>query len=150
MSRMPRVVHEGKRSKKSRRLGKPQVVGREEYEGLELDSRLELIRELVPLGLMHVQEELDREVVSLAGERYMRKAADVRHYRHGTNPGTVRVLGQRLPIEVPRVRGPEGEVRLQSYGSSPSTLKWRIVAVRSITGKTRVRSNAGWQQLFWT
>jgi transposase-like protein len=91
------------------------VVRREDYEGLELDSRLELIRELVPLGLMHVQEELDREVVSLAGERYMRKAEEVRHYRHGTNPGTVRVLGQRLPIAVPRVRGPEGEVRLQSY-----------------------------------
>lgn len=115
MSRMPRVVHEGKRSRKSRRLGKPQVLRREDYEGLELDSRLELIRELVPLGLMHVQEELDREVVSLAGERYGRKAAEVKHYRHGTNPGTVRVLGQRMPIEVPRVRGPEGEVRLQSY-----------------------------------
>jgi len=86
MSRMPRVVREGKRSRKSRRLGKPHVVGRDEYEDMELDGRLELIRELVPLGLMHVQEELDREVVSLAGERYRRKAEDVRHYRHGTNP----------------------------------------------------------------
>jgi len=67
MSRMPRVVREGKRSRKSRRLGKPHVVGRDEYEDMELDGRLELIRELVPLGLMHVQEELEREVVSLAG-----------------------------------------------------------------------------------
>ncbi len=88
---------------------------RDEYDGMELDGRLELIRELVPLGLMQVYEELDREVVSLAGERHSRKPEECKHYRHGTNPGTVRFLGQRVPIEVPRVRGPEGEIRLQSY-----------------------------------
>lgn len=115
MSSMPRLVREGKRSRKSRRLGEPRVVRWGEYEGLGLDSRLELIRQLVPLGLMHVYEELDREVVRLAGERHSRKPEECKHYRHGRNPGTVRFLGQRVPIEVPRVRGPEGEVRLQSY-----------------------------------
>ena len=82
---------------------------------MELDSRLELIRSLVPVGLMAVYQELDREVVSLAGVRHSRKSGGPKHYRHGTNPGTVRFLGQRVPIEVPRVRGPEGEVRLESY-----------------------------------
>ncbi len=115
MSRMPRLAGEGKRSRKLRRLGEPRVVRREEYGGMELDSRLELIRELVPLGLMQVYEELDREVVSLAGERHSRKPEECKHYRHGSNPGTVRFLGQRVPIAVPRVRGPEGEVRLASY-----------------------------------
>jgi transposase-like protein len=82
---------------------------------MDLDSRLELIRALIPLGLMHVGDELDGEVVGLAGGRYERKAEGVRYYRHGTNPGTVRLLGQRLPIKVPRVRGPDGEVQLRSY-----------------------------------
>ena len=115
MSRMRRLAARGKRSRKSKRLGEPEVVSREEYAGMELDSRLELIRSLVPVGLMAVYQELDREVVSLAGVRHSRKSGGPKHYRHGTNPGTVRFLGQRVPIEVPRVRGPEGEVRLESY-----------------------------------
>lgn len=115
MSRMRRLAARGKRSRKSKRLGEPEVVSREEYAGMELDSRLELIRSLVPVGLMAVYQELDREVVSLAGVRHSRKSEGPKHYRHGTNPGTVRFLGQRVPIEVPRVRGPEGEVRLESY-----------------------------------
>ncbi len=35
---------------------------RDEYAELELDSKVEVIRSLVPLGLMHVQELLDEEV----------------------------------------------------------------------------------------
>ena len=34
----------------------------------------ELIRSLVPLGLMHIEEWLDEEVTALAGERDARKA----------------------------------------------------------------------------
>lgn len=115
MPRMPQLARQGKRSRKSKTLGEPDVVNREEYGAMELDSRLELIRSLIPLGLMAVYEELEREVVSLAGARHSRKPEDPRHYRHGTNPGTVHLAGQRVPIEVPRVRGPEGELRLQSY-----------------------------------
>ncbi len=59
-----------KKCKKSRRLGKVEVVKREEYGGLEVDSKVEMIRALVPLGLMHVQELLDDEVKALAVERY--------------------------------------------------------------------------------
>ena len=50
MSRMPRLARGGKRSRKSKMLGEPEVVSREEYAGMELDSRLELIRSLVPVG----------------------------------------------------------------------------------------------------
>ena len=114
MSRMPRVVHESKR-RKGKRLGEPVVVSREEYDEMDLDGRIEAIRSLVPLGLMAVYEELDHEVVRLAGARHDRKREDPKRYRHGTNRGTVQFLGQRVPIAVPRVRGPEGEVRLQSY-----------------------------------
>src|SRR5512145_1797130 len=35
--------------------------------------------------------------------------------RYGSNPGTVRVAGQRVAIRVPRVRGKRGELALRSY-----------------------------------
>ena len=58
--------------KKSRRLGKVEVIEREAYQELEPDSKVEMVRALVPLGLMHVHELLDAEVKELAGERYVR------------------------------------------------------------------------------
>ena len=77
---------------------------------------MELIRSLVPLGLMHVQELLDQEVTALASERYARKDASVRGRRHGSNPGTVGLAGQRVPIRVPRIRCVAGnEIPLRSY-----------------------------------
>jgi transposase-like protein len=95
-------------------MGEVEQVEREAYEELEVDAKVELIRSLVPLGLMHVSEMLEDEVTALAGERYARKSGDeVR--RHGTNPGSVRLAGQRVPIPVPRVRGPQGELSLRSY-----------------------------------
>ena len=41
-----------KKRKKSRMLGEVQVVSREEYTGLDVDSKVEMIRALVPLELM--------------------------------------------------------------------------------------------------
>lgn len=114
MSSFLRTVRERKR--KSRRLARVGVVDREEYRGLELDAKVELIRSLVPLGLMHVQEVLDEEVEALAGVRYTRKGEGERGRRYGRNPGSVRLAGQRVPIWVPRVRGERGEVPLRSYG----------------------------------
>jgi len=82
---------------------------------MEPDGRMELIRALIPLGLMAVYEELDREVEELAGRRHGRKPEGDRLYRHGTNRGSVKLAGRRVPIKAPRVRGPHGEVRLDSY-----------------------------------
>ena len=80
------------------------------------DAKVELLRSLVPLGLMHVQELLDQEVTALASERYARKDASVGGRRHGSNPGTVGLAGQRVPIRVPRIRRLAGsEIRLRSY-----------------------------------
>jgi transposase-like protein len=109
---MPHIVRQ---RKKSKILGKPEIITKDAYEGMELDSRLELIRALIPLGMSHVMEELDREVVALAGERYIRKADHGGRSRAGSNPGSVMLAGQKIPIRVPRVRSPEGEVRLESY-----------------------------------
>ena len=112
MGRMPRLVERGK---KERRLGEPREVGWEEIEVLELDPRVELIRQLIPLGLAEVGRMLEGEVEQLAGQRHARKTEDDRHYRHGHNPVSVRLGGQRHPVRVPRVRGPAGESRLAAY-----------------------------------
>jgi transposase-like protein len=94
-----------------------EIVPREVFQELELDSRVELIRSLIPLGLMQVQELLDEEVRQLAGERYERKDGGARGTRHGSNPGSVLLAGQRLAIRVPRVRGEAGERPLLSYAA---------------------------------
>ena len=53
---------------------------------------------------------------ALAGERYARKDPSVGGRRHGSNPGTVGLAGQRVPIRVPRIRHVmEREIPLRSY-----------------------------------
>jgi transposase-like protein len=113
MGSVPQLVRRGK---KDRRMGEARGVRWEVIEGLELDARVELIRELIPLGLAEVGRMLDKEVERLAGPRHARKAeATEAMYRHGTNPGSVRLGGQRHPIRVPRVRGRNAEARLEAY-----------------------------------
>ena len=101
---MSSVLRSVRKRKKGRTLGAVDVIDREEYAELEVDAKVELIRSLVPLGLMHIEELLDEEVTALAGERYARKAPSVGGRRHGSNPGTVGLAGQRVPIRVPRIR----------------------------------------------
>lgn len=112
---MERILQAAKRRKKGRRMGEPRVVSREEVEGMDLDVRVELIRALIPLGLLGVDEMLKAELEELAGARYARKTEGRKPRRHGTNRGSVRLAGQWVPIRVPRERGEGGEVPLQSY-----------------------------------
>jgi len=77
---------------------------------------VELIRSVIPLGLLHVEELLDEEMTALAGVRYARKDASVGGRRPGSNPGTVGLAGQRVPMRVPRMRHVAGsEIPLRSY-----------------------------------
>lgn len=112
MGSMPQMVRKGK---KDRRIGEPSGLSLDDIRALEMNSRIELIRQLIPLGLAEVGRMLDEEVEQLAGRRHARKAEAEGSYRHGHNPGSVRLGGQRHPVSVPRVRGPAGEVRLASY-----------------------------------
>ena len=57
---MSSVLRSVRKRKKGRTLGPVEVIGREEYADLELDAKVELIRSLVPLELVHVEELLDR------------------------------------------------------------------------------------------
>ena len=113
---MSSVLRPVRKRKKGRTLGPVEIIRREDYADLELDAKVELIRSLVPLGLLHVEELLDEEVTALAGERYARKDALVGGRRHGSNPGTVGLAGQRVPLRVPRIRHVAGsEMPLRSY-----------------------------------
>ena len=113
---MSSVLRSVKKRKQCRRLGEVTIVSREAYADRDLDAKVEMIRILVPLGLMHVGELLDQEVTALAGEHYARKSASIGGRRHGSNPGTIWLGGQRVPLRVPRVRNLSGsEIRLRSY-----------------------------------
>jgi transposase-like protein len=105
------------RGRKTRRRGVVEVVSREEFEGMDLDPRIEMIKGLVPLGLMHVQDLLKKEVESLVEAWYSRKSEAAVGRRHGSNPGSVRLGGQRVPIRVPRIRSERGEIPLRSYSA---------------------------------
>ena len=110
------VLRAVRKRKKVRKLGAIDIIRREAYADLDLDAKVELIRALVPLGLLHVQELLDQEVTALAGARYARKDESVEGRHHGSNPGTVGLAGQRVPIRVPRIRHIAGsEIPLRSY-----------------------------------
>ena len=66
---MSSVLRPVRKRKKVRTLGPVDIIRREDYADLEVDAKVELIRSLVPLGLMHVEEVLDEEVTALAGGR---------------------------------------------------------------------------------
>ena len=96
-------------------MGEPSELDWEAIEALKTEARIELIQELIPVALAEVGRTLGEEVEHLAGQRHARKGEGESCYRHGSNPGSVRLGGQRHPVRVPRVRGSEGEVRLESY-----------------------------------
>ena len=115
---MGSVLRSVQRRKRKKSFGEVEIMDREQYADLELDAKVELIRSLIPLGLMHVQDLLQQELRALAGARYARKAEELRGRRHGSNAGSIRLGGQRVPIRVPRIRSVEGgEIALRSYGA---------------------------------
>ena len=108
-----------KRRRKSKRFGEAVDWSVLDLPSQPIDTKVELIRALIPLGLMAVQEMLEDEVCALAGARYGRGGE---HYRHGTNPGSVKLQGQRHRVRVPRVRDREGwEVPLESWSALRDT-----------------------------
>ena len=82
------------------------------------EIKMALIEHHMELARMLVREILDEEVCQLAGERYSRdKPYGGRYSRWGSNPGSVRIGEERVPVEVPRVRDNYEQQchRLESY-----------------------------------
>lgn len=67
----------------------------------EQDVIISVIQELIPLGLQAVAQELQKEVGRLAGQPYER---GTENSRWGSQPGSVYLRDQKVPIKVPRVR----------------------------------------------
>jgi transposase-like protein len=84
---------------------------------MDLETRLSVIQALIPLGLEAVADVLQQEVEQLAGVRYARKGSEQSHRRWGSQKGSVYLMDQKLPVDVPRVRDVESdtEVSLAAY-----------------------------------
>ena len=112
---MSKLAARKKRVKRTVSIGRvaPETV----EQVADLDSRIEAIQWLIPLGLKAVTEELQRAVIELAGPRYERKESDQPLRRWGFQPGSVYLGDQKLPVEVPRVRDVDSdtEVPLRAY-----------------------------------
>lgn len=110
-----RKVAEFGRDVKARRARAEQVLG-ESFDELSINTRLELIQQLIPLGLMAVEDVLQHEVNALAGQRYQRDGEHGR-VRWGKQRGSVYLADQKVSIDRPRVRDMEEgrEVDLRSY-----------------------------------
>lgn len=96
-------------------MSEPRTPKREEFQALARQERIELIRQLIPLGLMAVAEELQREVAEILAQSADPQTGKPSAFRYGTNPGSVVLGSQRVPIRVPRVRKHAADVRLESY-----------------------------------
>ena len=82
-----------------------------------LDTRIELIQALIPLGLEAVAEELQSDVTRLTGEKYSRKGTKNSNRRWGSQQGSVYLSDQKVPLSVPRGRdvAADAEVSLDVY-----------------------------------
>jgi len=96
-----------------------------------VDSVVEAIQALIPLGLMAVGEALAAEVERLAGASHSRKDGSIR--RWGRNPGSVYLGKQKVAVRVPRVRDVAAgvEIPLKTYERlrSPQVIEDAAMAV---------------------
>jgi len=94
------------------------------HEALDgpIDTKLRLIQHHAKMARLLAEEVLDEEVASLAGERYSRKEDGNPFRRWGSNSGSIRIDGEKVPIDVPRVRDTDAEEErsLESYQAMKS------------------------------
>jgi len=80
----------------------------------DIDVKVSLIQALIPEGLKAVNEELQAEVMALAGEKHRHGKENV---RWGDQPGSVYLWDQKVPMTVPRIRNKlrDIEIPLEHY-----------------------------------
>ena len=81
-------------------------------DGQMLDSKHLLISMMLPPSVKAFFDELESEVATVCGARHSREA---QASRYGFQSGSITLGNQRVSIQKPRVRSPEGEVELETY-----------------------------------
>ena len=109
---MKRLIQVGK-DVKARRTKVKELMGLS-LRDVDREVKVQLIQELIPLGLMHVAEVLEEDVKALAGDPYKRNGVPG-HVRWCWQWGSVYLGEQNLPVMYQRVRdrsrGKEVELR---------------------------------------
>ena len=105
--------------KKLLRIGskrKPKLTEREQLLTGDLQTKVELIQALIPLGLMAVTEQLQEEVEVLAGQKHSRRGGEPGYHRWGSQAMSIYLSDQKIRISAPRVRNSakNREVALES------------------------------------
>jgi transposase-like protein len=77
-----------------------------------VNSRVELIQALIPLGLGAVSDLLQQEVRGLVGVRYEREKHHPSRVRWGRQKSSVYLSDQKIPVMVPRVRDRAAHVEI--------------------------------------
>jgi len=105
-------------------------------------AMLALIQALIPLGLKAVEDALVQEVTSLAGERYAHDDEQPHLARWGSQPGSIFLADQKLPIQVPRVRDRAAghEVPLTTYQAFQTPRSLDIGLFRRVLGGLSCRA----------
>jgi len=73
-------------------------------EADRLDAKVALIQALIPVGLQAVADELEAEVLRLAGPKHQRTGGLPGAVRWGHQRGSIYLADQKLPITYQRVR----------------------------------------------
>ena len=78
---------------------------------------MEIIRCLIPLGLMEISDELDQELEELTGRKYSLEEEKEGNVWYRSNSGSVYLDGQKALFNVPSVRNllKDEEVALEDY-----------------------------------
>ena len=87
-----------------------------------IDTKLHLIQHHTKMARLLAEEVLDEEVEGPAGECYSRKEEGNPFRRWGANSGSIRIDGEKVPIDVPRTGGTDAEEEqsLDSYQAMKS------------------------------
>jgi transposase-like protein len=83
-----------------------------------IDTKLQLLKHHADMARLLAEEILEEDVEALAGERHSRNCPSGKSLqRWGYNPGSIWIDGEKVPIEIPRLRNKEKkeEHTLESY-----------------------------------
>ena len=125
----------GKR-KREKGLRENRIVSQEVYGEMGLSAKVELIRQLIPLGLMHVQETLQEEVTALCGAG--------RHERREGRAAVRKASGKRGVLQRCTWHKRENVVRLLAKEHQP---RWRQRLSQAYDRPTYTEASAALRKL---